>query len=129
MFYCNICFCTLSGPEDSRGDVGSAVSGYSSFLSKEVSKQSLKQLTHFFAPIQLAPERPATALADPRPWLYIKSVADSNASPKFPRGIFHSSAMFKIQFWVSSWHEQKNSDLETNIRRQFTLDESFCKSI
>ena len=21
--------------------------------------------------------------------------------------------MFKIQFWASSWHEQRNSDLET----------------
>ena len=45
-------------------------------------------------------------------YLY-KSVADSNAFPKFPKGILRSSAMFKIQFWASSWHEQKNSDLET----------------
>ena len=37
------------------------------------------------------------------------------------RVFFHSSAMFKIQFWASSWHEQKNSDLETKTRRQFTL--------
>ena len=67
MFYCNICFCTFSGPVDSRGDLGSAVSGYSSFLSKEVSKQNLKQMAHFsFAPIPFAPEPPATALADPR---------------------------------------------------------------
>ena len=29
------------------------------------------------------------------------------------KGTLHSSAMFKIQFWASSWHEEKNWDIET----------------
>ena len=65
IFYCNICFCTFSGPGDSRGGLGSAVSGYSSISSKEVSKQSLKQMAHFlFAVIPFAaePPQPPTSL-------------------------------------------------------------------
>ena len=39
VFYHNICFCTFRGPEDLPGNLVSPVSGYSSFPSKEVSKQ------------------------------------------------------------------------------------------
>ena len=39
--------------------------------------------------------------------LWIKSVADGNASLGFPKGILHSSAMFKNSVWANSGHEQK----------------------
>ena len=39
--------------------------------------------------------------------LWIKSVADGNASLGFPKGILHSSAIFKNSVWASSGHEQK----------------------
>lgn len=32
------------------------------------------------------------------------------------RLLLHSSSMFKIQFWVSSWHEEKDWDIETDDR-------------
>ena len=39
--------------------------------------------------------------------LWIKSIADGNASLGFPKGILHSSAIFKNSVWASSRHEQK----------------------
>ena len=45
----------------------------------------------------------------------IKSFVDSKASPKCPEGYFciEARCSFKIRFWASSWHEEKNWDIET----------------
>ena len=36
-----------------------------------------------------------------------KSIADGNTSLGFPKGILHSSAIFKNSVWASTRHEQK----------------------
>ena len=99
IFYCNICFCTFSGPGDSRGGLGSAVSGYSSFLSKEVSKQNLKQMTHFLIaviPFAAEPPQPPMSLL-----LLVKSSVlngqEQLSHLSGGRGLSNHSRMSKIQ--------------------------------
>ena len=55
--------------------------------------------------------------------LWIKSIADGNASLGFPKGILHSSAIFKNSVWASSRHEQKkfrfrNEDPEVRVKTE-----------
>ena len=58
--------------------------------------------------------------------LWIKSVADGKASLGFPKGILHSSAIFKNSVWASSRHEQKkfrfrneDSEIHTSVSSFF----------